>query len=81
MYDLFNDIEDHTIRNYNRGVTMANIFEDHPAEGGVSASGMAELINYFKQISDVEKGAVIECFRVTMESRGFSAPVLKPTVH
>ena len=72
MSKTFNDIEDTGLRISNRVKVMANIFEDNYEEGkGVSSTGGVELIKYFKEVPEKERGITLEAYKNEMIRRGY----------
>ena len=70
-FSLFNDIEDVSLRNRNRGVIMANILEDNFFKGKVSAKGASLLINYVECIPQDQRKATMASFVEQANERGF----------
>jgi len=70
---LFNDIEDEALRNGNRAVVMANIFEDNVnKEGKVTDKGSALLIGYFGCIKEEERKGVYSRVEAELKKRGYT---------
>jgi len=69
----FNSIEDSELRNRNRGVTMANLFEDNIKKGSrsVSQRGAAMILGYFAGVPEVDKKPTYQAYKQTMVQRGF----------
>ncbi len=70
-FDLFDDIEDATLRTRNRAVVLTNIAEDHTKERRINAKGAALILGYFGSIPDNERGVVRDVFKSTMKDRGY----------
>lgn len=70
-FDLFNDIEDVSLRNRNRAVVLANMAQDHTKERKISPGGAGLILGYFKNIPDEDKKDVQDRFQKTMQERGF----------
>ena len=70
-FDLFNDIEDNTLRNRNRAVVLANIAEDNTRNRLISPGGAGLILGYFKQLSEADRSDVKERFRNNMVERGY----------
>lgn len=70
----FNDVEDHILRNYNRGAVMCNILERYidPRQGAIPAKDMTmclrEISEYLSGIADHEvedaKASMVEHLKV-----------------
>jgi hypothetical protein len=71
-YSLFNDIEDLALRTRNRGVTLANIAEDHTKNKKINAKGVSLILNYYALIPAEESVAVRESFAGFMKERGYA---------
>lgn len=70
-FSLFNDIEDTTLRNRNRGVVMANIVEIYQKDKKISQKGFYLLMSYFSQVPDSDKKSVYEQFQTSCKERGY----------
>lgn len=71
-YVDFSNIEDPKLRARNRGVVMANIFQDYEGEGEViTKQGAAVLFSYFKSIPNTEKALAYAEFKNAMKDRGY----------
>lgn len=73
-FSLFNDIEDETLRDRNRGVTMANIVEmnyDNKAKK-ITPKGASLVIGYFNQIALEQRKQVSLVFERFLKERGFA---------
>lgn len=73
-FSLFNDIEDETLRDRNRGVTMANIVEmnyDNKAKK-ITPKGASLVIGYFNQIALEQRKKVSLVFERFLKERGFA---------
>ena len=68
--NLFNDVEDKELRNYNRGTTLVNLYEQHAGESRVNARGVAAILAYFKEVPAEDRAAVLEEFRTVAMERG-----------
>jgi hypothetical protein len=71
-FELFNDIEDISLRNRNRAVTLANIAEDNTKNRMISPKGASLILGYFGAVPDVDKTAVSEKFKQNMKERGYA---------
>lgn len=71
-YSLFVEIEDFALRARNRAVIMANIFEEHynSALGKVSALGLKNILEYFKEVPDLDKAQAFAAFNTILQERG-----------
>lgn len=69
-YSLFNDVEDFQLRAHNRGVTMANMFEEHVKGGAVPPHKAALILEYFKTIPLTERTSAMEVFEKVLRDRG-----------
>lgn len=70
-YDLFNNIKDRGLRARNRGVILANIYEDSMVKGKLPPSGMKHLLSYFQAVPDEEKAEAYAEFQVQMTERKY----------
>ena len=73
-FSLFNDIEDETLRDRNRGVTMANIVEmnyDNKAKK-ITPKGASLVIGYFNQIALEQRKQVSLVFERFLKERGLA---------
>ncbi len=70
-FALFNDVEDTTLRNRNRGVVMANIVDAYAKDGKVSQKGAYLLLSYFSHIPDGDKKEVYESFERKLLEYGY----------
>lgn len=72
-YNSFNDIEDAELRARNRGVILANIYQDNELENtrNTSQKGVAELFNYFQSIPPHERKLAYDYFKGIMLERGY----------
>lgn len=71
-YDLFNDIDDETLRTRNRAVVLANIAEDNMnKESRITPKGASLVMGYFAAIPEQERAIVFEKFKQSMQERGF----------
>lgn len=70
-YSLFNDIDDVTLRNRNRGVVLANIAEGNTKDKKVSPKGASLILGYFSNILPAERRSVQDCFVESMRSKGY----------
>jgi len=68
-YSLFNDIKDEGLRARNRGVMLANIYEETSVNGKIPPSGMKHLLNYFNSIPLEERERTYAEFQVQMTER------------
>ena len=50
IYNLFEKIKDEGLRARNRGVMLANIYEESMVNGKIPPSGMKNLLVYFQAI-------------------------------
>ncbi len=73
-YNLFNDIEDEGLRARNRGVILANIYEDGVVDGKTPPSGMKNLLSYFKSIPYEGRERAYAEFQVQMTERKYFKP-------
>ena len=80
-YDTFEDVVDDQVRCYNQGIVMANIYQSHPYREGMSAAGMSTLIQYFREVKDVDKSVVMDCFKAALADRGLVAPEVPKDLH
>lgn len=71
-FELFNDIEDDTLRTRNRAVVLANIAEDHTKDRRINTKGAALILGYFGAIPNEERKAVKDKFVNDMQQRGFA---------
>ncbi|QDP53349.1 MAG: hypothetical protein Unbinned6805contig1000_11 [Prokaryotic dsDNA virus sp.] len=70
-YSLFEEIEDEGLRARNRGVIMANIYEDTSMEGKTPPSGMKALVAYFMAVPKEERERAYAEFQVQMTERKY----------
>ena len=68
-YSLFNEIKDEGLRARNRGVILANIYEDSMVNSKLPPSGMKTMLVYFKSIPEEERGRAYAEFQVQMTQR------------
>lgn len=70
---MFNDVENNRIRNRNRAVTLANLFEDHMEAGSrcTSKIGGSLILAYFGKVPEEDRKAVYEDYKLVMSERGF----------
>lgn len=71
-FDLFNDVEDVSLRTRNRAVVLANIAEANIKERRINAKGASLILGYFNQVPMAERAPVKEKFKADMISRGFA---------
>ena len=76
MSELFFDVEDEELRNRNRAVMMANIYEDYCQDNMMSAAGVAQILGYFKEIPEEERGAALQMFSAIVQANGYAKPVV-----
>lgn len=71
--NTFDEVQDNRIRNRNRAVTLANLFEDHmePNKRVTSQKGAALILAYFAKLPDDDKKTVYEDYKKVMLERGF----------
>jgi hypothetical protein len=70
----FDDIENELLRKRNRGVVMANIFEDNLVTGSkdkISTIGTKLLLSYMSKIPLEERKSTFLSFKEQMQLRGF----------
>jgi len=68
---LFKDVEDLALRNHNRAVVMANLFEDNMDKyNKTSKAGLSLILGYFGALPEDERGDVYSKFSVELDSRG-----------
>lgn len=75
-YSLFNEVQDAELRNRNRAVVMANIFEDYldhdKEEPTVKIKGANILLKYFEKVKDADKAEVAKLYQEIMtQERGY----------
>lgn len=70
-FELFNDIEDESLRIRNRAVVMANMAEDHSKNRKINAQGASLILGYFQAIPEEERNVAKEKFAEIMKDRGF----------
>ncbi len=70
---MFNDVKDSRIKNRNRAVIMANLFEDNVPFGEKTTSGIggALVMQYFAKVPDEDKSKVLGDYKSVMLERGF----------
>lgn len=72
VYDTFDHIQDEELKARNRGVMMANIYEDNIINGNnLSMSGTKAMISYFNRIPNDEKVKARAAFASAMRERGY----------
>ena len=72
-FSLFNDVEDVTLRTYNRARVLSNIAEDYTNKlKRVSPGGAALIIGYFDKIVIDERNGVKEQFKNIMKGKGYA---------
>ena len=72
VYSLFEDVKDEALRNRNRGVIMANIYEDNLLNGNnVSMTGVKQVVSYYNRIPKDERLEAMDAFRNCMRERGY----------
>ena len=61
-YDLFNHVQDSELRNHNRAVYIANMYEDNTPKGtkAVNQLGAIRIMKYFSEIPKEDKKEVLE---------------------
>lgn len=69
-YSLFNDVEDFELRSRNRGVVMANIFEEHLRDGVLSPVKAGLILEYFSRIPPTERSLAKDMFEAMLLERG-----------
>lgn len=72
-YNLFEDIKDEGLRARNRGVVLANIYEDSLVGGKTPPSGMKALLSYFQSIpvEEEQRERAYAEFQQQMTERSF----------
>jgi hypothetical protein len=70
-FELFNDIEDASLRTRNRAVVLANMASDHTKKRLISPRGAALILGYFQCIPEDERAVVKDAFAVQMKDRGY----------
>jgi len=72
-YNLFEDIKDEGLQARNRGVVLANIYEDSLVKGKTPPSGMKSLLGYFQAIplKEGQRERAYAEFQVQMTERSF----------
>lgn len=74
VYSIFEEIEDEGLRARNRGVVMANIYEDNQINGSnISMSGTKAIVSYFQQIPKDERLVAREAFKNVLKERGYAS--------
>ncbi len=70
--NLFNDVEDTELKAHNRGVIMANVFEEHinKQTKKVSPMGLSLILGYFQSIMPFERKEAKLAFERTLIQRG-----------
>lgn len=72
VYSVFEEVKDEVLRARNRGVVMANIYEDNLLNGDkVSLSGTKAIMSYFQRIPKDERLKARQAFADCMIERGF----------
>lgn len=71
-FELFNDIEDESLRIRNRAVVLSNIAESNIKDKRINTKGVALILGYFNQVPMAERAAVKEKFKADMIQRGFA---------
>lgn len=72
-FNLFNDVEDVSLKNRNRAVVLSNIAVDYLSKKTkmVSPKGASLILGYFQNIPDEDKADVQERFKENMFKNGF----------
>lgn len=70
---LFTTVTDMVLRNRNRAMVMANMFEDNVTkEKRLSAKGTVLLLGYFKSIPEGERKGTYDILSSELTKRGFT---------
>lgn len=71
---LFNDVENRTLRNRNRGVVMGNYAMDgrERNKNTISPKASANLLGYFKEIPVEERKEVMQFFLDYLAENGYT---------
>lgn len=72
VYPMFEDIENDELRARNRGVIMANIYEDNATVNGnkLTMEGTKAIVKYFTRIPLDERHMAREAFQNSLTERG-----------
>ena len=72
-FSLFNDVEDESLRTFNRARILANIAEDYTNKfKRISAGGAGLIIGYFDKIPSIERNSVKNKFAEIMKGNGYA---------
>jgi hypothetical protein len=66
---LFNDIEDATLRNHNRGAILANMVEDGMNGSKIKHSATADVIGYFANIPEEDRKDSLDAMEAQLKER------------
>lgn len=70
-FSLFNDIDDATLRTFNRARVLTNIAQDHTKNNRITPKGAGLILGYFAQIKAEDRNAVQTKFTELMLNSGF----------
>lgn len=70
-FELFDDIEDTSLRNRNRAVVLTNLAVDNTKRRIIAPKGAALILGYFQQVPEEDRNDVRERFKSDMIEKGF----------
>lgn len=70
-YDLFDNLEDRTLRIRNQAVVLANIAQDNSKGKAITPRAASIILGYFREVAAEDRNDVKESFTVAMKQRGY----------